>query len=264
MARRTNASIMFTPLMRWERLTVPNSEGLAWIKTLSKDVKTSARTCLIKFDPGFRQGKTVSTWPVDSYVLEGEMTSGNRTYGPDTFHYRPAGVEFGPTETKKGITRVVFSSDEKHKASKKEVFHQDMKVVPWNKSYSDPTGLERGAKDLRQDDVAGYSLLLHSSFKPYLRNLVGVGHVHDHAEEAFVVHGKWEDYLFDLDAHIIWQPGLYVCRPPNESWHGDTTSIETPNLVIVRRGWVGETSKFNEKATEHSPSTPIQPINFVE
>lgn len=251
--------------MRWERLNVPNSEGQAWIKTLAKDEETGARTALIKFDPGFKQAKTTSAWPTDMYVLEGEMTCGSLRYGSDTYHYRPAGTEFGPIETVQGITRIIFTSDTKTESSPDEVLPHDVKLMPWGKSYSDPTGTgSRKLKDLRQDPIAGITLLIHSSLVPGLRGIPDAMHVHDHVEEYYVMEGEFDDYLGDIDAHIHSVPGMYVCRPPHESMHGDTLSIKTPSRLIVRRGWVGQADTFYDSLEKHSPNVPLAPVDFVE
>src|SRR5258708_3340972 len=99
LTRRTNHTFLYTHLMRWEPLIEPGGQGNAWIKTLSKDTETGARTLLIKFDPGYKQMESATEWPADIYVLEGAMRCGEHTYQPSTFHYRPAGTRFGPIAT---------------------------------------------------------------------------------------------------------------------------------------------------------------------
>lgn len=264
MPRRTNRSFLYTDRMRWEPLEVPDSQGRAWTKTLSKDEETGARTMLIKYDPGFRQKKAGSTWPADIYVLEGEMKVGNRLYQPHTFHYRPASVQYGPTESPKGCTRIVFTADSKDKSSEEEVFIQDVQQMDWGVSYADPTGQRLGLKTLRRDPIANISILVHSAFGP----IVAVDnqyHVHDHVEEVFILEGDFEDYLGEVDGHCSWLPGLYVCRPPNESPHGDSRFYKTPVRILIRRGWAGEGAKFYDSLHEHSPNKPIPPaVTFKE
>ncbi len=253
-------------MMRWEPLPVPNSEGRAWMKTLAKDIETGARTALIKFDPGFRQDAAVSNWPMDVFVLEGGMQCGDRRYEKDTYHYRPSGVGYGPTHTKAGITRIVFTSNQRERSSAEEVFVQDVKQLPWGKSSADPDD-PRGLKDLRQDPVAGVSFLLHAGWAVGHRNIPGQMHSHGHEEEAYVLEGEWEDYLGDVDGHIYWTPGMYICRAPGESWHGDTIVLKPPKATLVRRGWVGNgqsADKFYDTIAEHSPNLPIPPLDFAE
>ena len=265
MPKRTNRSYVYTPLMRWEPLPVEGSTGHAWVKGLSKDDETGARTAMIKYDPGFRAPKTKSEWPIDMFVLEGGMTSGNRTYQKGTFHYRPAGAEIGPIETTTGITRIIFTAEERGKSSPDEVFIQDTELQEWTKSYSDPTGTKRKLKDLRQDTIAGITMLIHSSFLPGLRAIENEMHVHDHIEEYYVLMGEFHDYLEDVDAHVRSVEGMYFYRAPFESYHGDTTSVITPSRVLVRRGWVGKADTFYDNITEHTPDKfPVKPLDFKE
>lgn len=265
MTRKTNQSFVYLPLLRWEPLAINGSQGHAWIKTLAKDEETGARTALIKFDPGFKQGQTRTNWPADTYVLEGAMQCGERRYEKDTYHYRPTGHAYGPIASPTGITRLVFSADSKTASSKEEVFIQDVKQMPFGPSYDDKTGKKKGIKELRTDPAARISVLIHSTFVPGERTLIGEGHVHDHIEEVFALAGEFEDYLGDVDSHLYWKEGVYVCRTPHHSFHGNSTFHRTPSAVIIRRGWVGEkASTFYDSMSEHSPNVPIMPIDFVE
>jgi hypothetical protein len=128
MSRKTGNITLHTDLIRWEPFHVPRSVGYAWIKTLSKDEETGARTALIRYEPGFRAEASTSAWPIDMYVLEGSMHCGDRTYNQDTYHYRLADAEIGPTSTQEGITRLVFTADEQDPArsSPDEVFVQNV------------------------------------------------------------------------------------------------------------------------------------------
>src|ERR1700722_7450024 len=98
----------FAHLMRWEPLTVPNSEGRAWIKTFNIDRETGMRSCLIKYAPGFTQQARPSQFPADIYMLEGEMRYGDLTYNEDTYHYRPQGSS-GAISTEHGCVRLHWS-----------------------------------------------------------------------------------------------------------------------------------------------------------
>jgi hypothetical protein len=71
MSRRTLQVVLYTDRINWMPLPVKNSQGLAWIKTLSKDPETGAKTALIRYEPGFRARASVSQWPIDIYTLEG-------------------------------------------------------------------------------------------------------------------------------------------------------------------------------------------------
>lgn len=266
MGKKTNRTMLYTHLMRWEPLDVPGGKGRAWIKTLAKDDENGARTALIKFDPGFTQVKAVGNWPVDIYVLEGEIQCGAILYQKGTYHYRPAGTEYGPIDCPKGVTRLVFTADSKTQSSPTEVFIQDTALVPWQSSYLDdydPTGTRSGIKVLRQDPVANISVLFSAIFSPSVRVLPDSAHIHDHIEEAFTLQGVTEDYLGEIDGHIRWVPGSFVCREPNASAHGNVTFPETPVVNFVRRGYAGKMQLHHRSG--HNVSIKVPPsIKFAE
>ncbi len=258
MPRTTNATFLYTHMMRWEPLATKNAQGNAWIKTLSKDEETGARTALIKYDPGFKQEAAVAEWPSDIYVLEGEMRCGSRLYNKGTFHYRPAGTEIGPIESVNGITRIIFTSDEKDKSSGEEIFMQDTSTMPWGPTYShiDPTGEMGGTRKLREDPEQRVTIIIHGFWVPQ-QSLPGEGHRHDHQEEAFTLEGEFEDYLGDVNGHVKWVPGTYICRPPNGSLHGDTIKHVVPMSNIIRRGWVGDTESFHSSDANTRDKVPL-------
>ena len=269
MSRRTNRSMLHTGYMRWEALAVKDSVGKAWIKTLSKDPETGGRTALIKFDAGFRQERATSNLPMDMYVLEGEMESGDLHFEPDTFHYRPGNSEYGPIETRLGITRLVFTVDSDRESPDGPVFIQDVKQMTHARHHLDPEGLGRGAKVLRQDRRSGVSLRVHETWQVGFRGVPGIQHMHDHGEEFFVIAGEFHDYLEEVDGHVHLAPGFYGCRRPNESSHGDTVTVFAPSKLVVRLDLFNsdasmDAGEYGRDLESHSPSRPVLPISFVE
>ncbi len=256
MTRKTNQTFLYSHLMRWEPLAIKGSQGNAWIKTLAKDASSGARTMLVRFDPGFSQKKAVAQWPADIYLLEGGMTSGNRVYEQGTYHYRPGGTAFGPIETATGITRLIFTADSKTKSSNKEIFIQNTNKMPWSPSYSDPDVRKKGVKVLREDKAEPVSILIHGHFVPG-RDLPGEKHFHDHHEEAYTLAGETEDYLADVDGHMFWVPGTYICRNIGASAHGDAMKTTVPNMQIIRRNWVGDTVNFHRSKSNIRSKIPV-------
>lgn len=252
MPKQSNRTAVYSHLLRWEPLDVPDSSGLAWIKTLSKDHENGARTVLIKYDPGFRREARVSTWPADMLVLEGGMKSGNIQYQKGTYHYRPAETEIGPIETPGGCTLLFMTADSKTGQSSEEVFVQDVDLVPWEHSYLDtydPSGKKSGVKVFRQDPKANLSILFSAILAPS-HMMPNAAHIHDHVEEAYLLEGELEDYLDDVDGHIKWVPGFYVCRQPGVSAHGDVMITKTPCINFVKRTWLGNMHDFHQ--SEHN------------
>ncbi len=248
MSKKGVRGVAYTHLMRWEQFDVPDSDGRAWIKTLSKDEETGESTALVRFDPGFQQKKTTSKWPVDMYVLEGSMQSGSASYQKSTFEYRPPGVEFGPIESPEGVTRLVFRGDPK-RCSKEPVFLQDIRSNRWSPAYDDPKGdgKSRGFRPLRKDAEGNFSVFMMATFQGGWRAVPDKAHIHDHIEEAYVIEGEQEDYLGEVNGHVVWVPGFYVCREPYESPHGDVVVLRTPVILMVRREWVGDETKIRDQ-----------------
>ncbi len=240
------------------------STGWAWIKTLAKDTETGARTALIKFDPGFTQERTTSIWPMDSYMLEGEMQCGDQILSRDSYYYRPSGVTYGPIKSRNGCTRLVFTSDDRRISSETPMFVQDVSALPWVSSYTDMPGQERKLKVLRQDKKASYSLFLHTYRVPGSGPRAHMTHVHTHSEEVFVLEGELEQYCGEIDGHIFWKPWTYTCRAPNQGQHGGPTT-KVPCTVLIRLGWVGEMKDRYKAGQTHSPETKmVEGAFFIE
>ena len=263
MVKRTNQTFVYTHLMRWEPLEIDGGEGPAWIKTLAKDEETGARTVLLRFGQGYRQKETVSKASADIYVLEGEMQSGDRNYGQDTYHYRPPGTKIGPISCVSGITRLMFTGGPGDKCSPEELFIPDVKEVPWAEDYVDSALSKSDMKVLRQDKESNVTLLIHGHWQVGGRALPGQGHIHDQWEESYIIIGENEDYLGDIDGHIYWVPGTYLCRQPNTSMHGDTLKHSIPFYTITRRFYYEDMVKFLQ-TNPHLTVSDIPPITFTE
>ncbi len=264
MSRMTDSSTLYTENIRWEPLEIEGSQGWAWIKTLAKDDQTGARTALLRFDPGFRQEKAVSAWPTDSYVLEGGMQCGDRQYQQGTYEYRPRGVEYGPISSPTGMTRILFTSDEKERSSKEPLFIQNVAETPWVPSYTNMAGQPRQLKKMRQDQEAGYSIFFHSMRVPGSGPREGMTHIHEHSEEVYVIEGELEQYCGEIDGHVLWRPGTYTCRPPGAGQHGGPTTA-TPCVVLIRLGYSGDLQTRYKAGQTHSPETTmVSGAFFVE
>ena len=249
MAKKTARSILYIEHMRWEPLDIEGSKGLAWIKTLAKDEETGARAAIVKFDPGYQQSKAVSQGAADIYVLEGEMVCGKLVYGPGTYQYRPRGTEFGPIESPKGITRLVFQAGAEEPCSSEPVFIDDVAQLPWQPGYVESywKTIRDGSKPLREDKLANLSVLIHGIFQPGTHEQNKL-QVHDHFEEAFILEGENEAYLDEIEGHHTLKQGLYLWREPNSSGHGDVLNLRMPCVIFIRRGWVGDMQKFHESS----------------
>ena len=300
MSRRTLGVVLYTDRINWMPLPVKGSQGLAWIKTLSKDRETGARTALIRYEPGFRAEAAVSQWPADTYTLEGGMRSGDLTYNKDTFHYRPAGSEIGPIETTTGITRIIFTADsiDRARSSSHEVFIQNVLTdIPVGEGTAGENGTGAGEafgavesmfntghlapdaavatrtsasarkwrKVLRLDPKQEIAVRVQRVAKAGIRDCVDEVHVHPWIEEAFMVVGENQDYCDDIEGHWHWTAGTYVCRPPHECIHGDALKLDDNYYMIVRSGWTDDPEMAARwKAEQDATQVPVPPQLFAE
>lgn len=263
MAKATNQSFTYAHLMRWEPVGIEGGEGPAWIKTLSKDPVTNARTVLVRFGQGYRQKKAATEAYADIYVLEGEMTCGETLYSKDTYHYRPENADCGPIFSRTGITRLMIISGRGERCATEEVFVQDVKELPWEKDFLDPKLSISRMKLLRKDKRTDVSVMIQSTFMVGSRALVGRGHVHNHPEEAYVLEGENEDYLEDIDGHIRWIPGAYVCRQPDTGLHGDKLTTVVPLTLFIKRVYVEDYTVFHHRP-DLNVERDIPRVTFVE
>lgn len=267
MPRKTNAIALYAHLISWEPLEVGGSQGFAWIKTLAKDESTGARTALIRYEPGFSAPPAVSTWPADTYTLDGEMSAGELRYGKDTYHYRPAGTPIGAISAPRGITRLIFTADtpDPGRSSPEEIFIQNVLTEVEPDPGEDSRQTLRWRKTLRRDAVAGYSVRAQRSARAGVQDHPGSLHIHPWTEEAFMISGLNQDYSSDIDGHIQWIAGCYVCRPPNGNPHGDSLKLDDDYYMIVRCGWSDDPATNAEwKKLREASITPLLPVRFAE
>jgi len=267
MPRKTNAIALYTHLISWEPLEVGGGKGFAWIKTLAKDESTGARTALIRYEPGFSAPPAISTWPADTYTLDGEMSAGELRYGKDTYHYRPAGTPIGAISAPRGITRLIFTADtpDPGRSSPEEIFIQNVLTDKEPDPGEDPRQTLRWRKTLRRDAVAGYSVRAQRSARAGVQDHPGSLHIHPWTEEAFMISGMNQDYSGDIDGHIRWIAGCYVCRPPNGNPHGDSLKLDDDYYMIVRCGWSDDPATNAEwQQLREASITPLLPVRFAE
>jgi hypothetical protein len=276
MPRRTQNIVLYTDRMNWMPLSVKGSRGYARCKTLAKDEETGARSMLVRYEPGFSAEATVAAWPADIYVLEGEMTCGDRTYRKDTYHYRPAGTPIGPINSPTGITRLVLTADsqEPGRSSPDEVFVQnvesDIEPDPPSPRFDPdhPTLHDRWRKILRRDPLAEVAVRVQRVLAPGGNGWGPQGSIQYHpwVEEVFMFAGENQDYLADIDGHWRWVKGVYVCRQPFQGLHGDSMKFDGDYHMLVRTGWSEDPAKLAEwKAAEQASAQTIPPsVTFDE
>jgi hypothetical protein len=228
----TPYALTYAPNFKWAALSVPNSEGKAWIKILGKDPDNGATAALIRYDAGFKMSGAVSPVFSDSIVVEGSMTLGGMVCNRLSYWFRPAGSEYGPISVEQGVTRFVITGGRDELGDPTPVFIDNIEgdSPPWEASERSEAWSE---KTLRVDDTANclitYQLAnMFTMFRP------GKKWVHAVIEEAYCFEGTGWDYVGEVETFVKLLPGTYIYRPPNETFHGTATTIEVPRRIFVK------------------------------
>lgn len=228
----TPYALTYAPNFKWAALSVPGSEGKAWIKILGKDQETGATAALVRYDAGFRMGKSVSSVFSDSIVVQGRMTLGDRVCNRLSYYYRPAGTEYGPISVEEETIRFVITGGRDEPGDTTPVFFDNIEgnSPEWEPSERSEAWSE---KTLRIDDTADclitYQLAnMFTIFRP------GKKWVHAEIEEAYCIDGAGWDYVGEVETFVKLLPGTYIYRPPNETFHGTATTIEVPRRLFVK------------------------------
>lgn len=230
--KKTPYALTYAPNFKWARLTVPNSSGQAWIKVLGKDDETGAKAALVKYDRGFTMEKGVSEVFSDCIVIEGEMSLGDKLLKKRGYYYRPAGAERGRIEALEDTTRFVITGGRGEAASNEPVFIDNVEgnSPEWETSERSTSWNE---KTLRVDKKAN-CLITYQLANHYTVFLPGRKWVHPAVEEAYCIEGTGWDYVGEAETMVKLLPGTYIYRPPNETFHGNATTIDVPRRIFVK------------------------------
>ena len=211
--------IVYEENILWMPYLAKHTEGLAWLKVLALDHETGAAAALIKYEAGYRAPKTRSTVYSDSIFIGGELVVGGTTFKNGSYHYRPAGVVYGPLEAKRETLRFVITGGRGEKASRTPVVIEDVNSGPWDAHPYLASVMQ--FRRLRQDRVANYTVDWQVHSKPVLvRENTIVGH--DHVMEVFCVDGENLDYNGDVEGFVTWRRGMYIHRSPFRSRDGNS------------------------------------------
>lgn len=230
--KRTPYALTYAPNYKWAPLAIDNSVGKAWIKILGKDHENGATAALVKYDAGFSMPKAVSSVFSDSIVIEGKMTQGERVCRRLSYYYRPAGVEYGPIFADEDTIRFVTTGGLGEIGSEIPVFIDNVEgnSPAWEPSERSTAWSE---KTLRVDKKAN-CLITYQLANAFTIFLGGRKWVHPAVEEAYCIEGTGWDYCGEVETFVKLLPGTYIYRPPNETFHGNATTIEVPRRIFVK------------------------------
>jgi anti-sigma factor ChrR (cupin superfamily) len=83
-----------------------------WVKPLVEDAEAGVRTWLMRSDPGASSALHAHADEIEQiYVLEGELSDAEATYGPGDFIVRAAGAPHLTTCANGSLSLVVYSAD---------------------------------------------------------------------------------------------------------------------------------------------------------
>lgn len=223
--------LIWTQSLEWESLTLDGAKGRSWIKTLSMDTSTGARTVLLRFEPGWtkERGKSRIAW--DLFVLDGEMKSGERVLKKNAYWYRPPGQNYERLSSVQETKVLAFlGSPWQEGDSREEVFVRDVKEVAWDspRNQGKPKQGRFRAKVLRADPGTGFTI----KYAEYLPDEYRGTFVHPEYEESYCLAGEMSHYEEDVAGHVSYRRGSYVSRPPG-SRHGDYT-VRSRCVLVLR------------------------------
>ncbi len=211
----------------WKEFRVKGVASGLKAKTLSRDPKTGAVSLLLSYPPGWRSRADSNYHNGDEeiFVLEGDLTIGERTLTDRCYSFIPAGKAHGPISTSNGCLALTFFSQEPDVVASTES-RPDTKInrTVEYKNYFDEAwqlGLTRSQsktppplliKLLRQDEQTGARTWI-------------AGVLADQPNSLWERHPTWEEgYLLEggyrlaecLNAKSklgVYTPGSYFFRP---------------------------------------------------
>lgn len=220
--------------LSWAPAVLPKSTGGARQKVLSMDWDTKAASLYMQLDPGWSRPRGYYLANTEIYVLEGELTVGERTMGPGFFHRVPKRLAVGPFETSSGATLLYFREGPPNYAvsersrrgdiQEKEIF-LDTKKMEWEQHTINGKPTSLTLKRLYWNpDTDVYSRIV-------LREGVEDKRVEHHpfVEEGYLLEGDMDWCYGNMDI------GAYYYRPPLIQ-HGHAKANPGPTLWLIHGG----------------------------
>jgi hypothetical protein len=191
----------------------------------------------------------------DAIVVEGKMSMGDKLLQKYSYYYRPKGGEYGAIEALEETTRFVITGDAGVAGDDTPVFIENVEgeTPEWETSERSSAWNEKTLRiDRKTNCLITYQLANHFTiFMP------GKRWVHPAVEEAYCMEGTGWDYVGEAETMVKLLPGTYIYRPPNETYHGNATTIEVPRRIFVKYYDAEFTSKFKRATTEDIPPVII-------
>lgn len=223
MLHRPHIEFVHAQMLPWRRVPPGAARPDAEYKFLSRDSEDGACSCLIRYPAGWhRVADECLVADEEFYVIEGEISIDDQTYGPDSYAFLPAGWPRREMRVNHGAVVLCFYSRQPDFAPRppdeampgiaaRAIPYIDVLHMPWDLKLNDPklAHLNISRKNLRTDPVTGertfLSLVLPHSEPPGSR---GPTEQHPVVEEAYVISGSL------TGPQGAMHPGAYFWRPP--------------------------------------------------
>jgi hypothetical protein len=216
---RDHIEFVQAQLIPWRRIGPSAARPDVEYKFLSRDAADGACSAILRYPPGWRrEGLEHVLADEEIYVLEGDLTINDITYGPDAYAFLPSGWSRARAYSRGGAVVLSYFSGEPFWREgagdcdeSRAVPYLDALHMPWDMTVNDQRlaylGISR--KDLRRDPKTGertfLSMMLPQSEPP---GRTGKQERHPIVEEAFLIAGSLTGPQGTM------HPGAYFWRPP--------------------------------------------------
>ncbi len=231
----------------WEEFRVQGVATGIKAKTLSRDPKTGAVSLLLYYPPGWRSQADSNYHSGDEeiFVLEGDLTIGERTLADRCYSFIPAGMAHGPISSRNGCLALTFFDREPDVIASKESkpgANPDRRVE--YKNYFDEPwalGVTRAksnkppllVKVLREDKQTGARTWIAGVLAghPYY-----TWETHPTWEEGYLLEGEYRlaECLDKKSKMGVYTPGSYFFRPADRPHVGPEAGAKGYAIWLFR------------------------------
>ncbi|MBO0719570.1 MAG: DUF4437 domain-containing protein [Blastocatellia bacterium] len=246
----------------WKEFRVRGVASGLKAKILSRDPKTGAVSLLLSYPPGWRSRADSNYHSGDEeiFVLEGDLTIGERTLTDRCYSFIPAGMAHGPISTGNGCLALTFfsrepdviASHESKPGSKlgRSIEYKNYFDEPWTldanraQSKTPPPLL---IKVLRQDEQTGARTWI-------------AGVLAGHPNYTWEKHQTWEEgYLLEGEYRLaecvngksntsVYTPGGYFFRPAGQAHLGPNAGARGYAIWLFRSPAMLDVELLNKMA----------------
>jgi hypothetical protein len=202
----------------WKRMTLPGFPRGMRYKVLSLDTNSGACSLKVRYEPGFRLPPGMSYSEREMFVLSGSLKVADRSYGPGSYFFVPAGVTLPPISCPRGAQLLLYynygepsfvESDSDHPRAERDqlAIVDSYEGLPWGSAPIYPaTAPGCLVKILRFDPRTHGFTFLYCMVPNFWQDNISY---HDCAEESYHIWGtSWMMQFGDLPT------GGYFWRPP--------------------------------------------------